>query len=135
MQRQLANSRSPLERRQLAAFVRFYFECSARKLAYTDTGTAFECDNIVITWRVAMLTTIRRLGNSRGILIPKPLLKQAGLEDQAEILVEGNTLIVRRPKPAPRAGWAEASKEIAARGEDRLVLGDFANEADEDWTW
>ena len=82
-----------------------------------------------------MLTTIRRLGNSRGILIPKPLLKQAGLEDQAEILVEGYALIVRRPKPAPRAGWAEASKEIAARGEDRLVLGDFANEADEDWTW
>jgi antitoxin MazE len=82
-----------------------------------------------------MLTTIRRLGNSRGILIPKPLLKQAGLEDQAEILVEGNALIVRRPKPAPRAGWAEASKEIAARGEDRLVLGDFANEADADWTW
>ena len=66
-----------------------------------------------------MLTTIRRLGNSRGILIPKPLLKQAGLEDQAEILVEGNTLLVRRPKPAPRTGWAEASKEIAARGEDR----------------
>ena len=82
-----------------------------------------------------MLTTIRRLGNSRGILIPKPLLKQAGLEDQAEILVEGNTLIVRRPKKVPRQGWAEASKEIAARGEDRLALGDFANEADADWEW
>ena len=82
-----------------------------------------------------MLTTIRRLGNSRGILIPKPLLKQAGLEDQAEILVEGNTLILRRPRKVPRQGLAEASKEIAARGEDRLVLGDFANEADADWTW
>jgi antitoxin MazE len=82
-----------------------------------------------------MLTTIRRLGNSRGILIPKPLLKQAGLEDQAEILVEGNTLLVRRPKKVARQGWAEASKEIAARAEDRLVLGDFANEADADWTW
>ncbi len=82
-----------------------------------------------------MLTKIRRLGNSRGILIPKPLLKEAGLEDQAEILVEGNTLVVRRPKKVPRQGWAEASKEIAARGEDRLVLGDFANEADKDWTW
>jgi antitoxin MazE len=82
-----------------------------------------------------MLTTIRRLGNSRGILIPKPLLKQAGLEDQAEILVEGNTLIVRRPKKFPRQGWAEASKEIAARGEDRLVLQDFANEADTEWIW
>ena len=82
-----------------------------------------------------MLTTIRRLGNSRGILIPKPLLKQAGLEDQAEILVEGNTLIVRRPKKVPRQGWAEASKGITARGEDRLVLPDFANEADAEWTW
>lgn len=82
-----------------------------------------------------MLTTIRRLGNSRGILIPKPLLAQAGLVDQAEILVEGNTLILRQPKKAPRQGWAEASKGIAARGEDRLALPDFANDADEDWTW
>jgi antitoxin MazE len=82
-----------------------------------------------------MLTTIRRLGNSRGILIPKPLLKQAGLEDQAEILVEGNTLIVRRPKPAPRAGWAEASKKLAASGDDKLVWPEFANEADVDLKW
>jgi antitoxin MazE len=82
-----------------------------------------------------MLTTIRRMGNSRGILIPKPLLQQAGLEDKAEIVVEGNTLVLRRPKTHPRAGWAEASKEIARRGEDALVLGDFVNEADADWTW
>jgi antitoxin MazE len=82
-----------------------------------------------------MLTTIRRLGNSRGILIPKPLLNQAGLEDQAEILVEGNILIVRRPKSAPRSGWAEASRQIAARGDDSLVLPEFANEADADLRW
>jgi antitoxin MazE len=82
-----------------------------------------------------MLTKIRRLGNSRGVLIPKPLLKQVGLEEQAEILVEGNTLVLRKPRKTPRQGWAEAAKEIAARGEDKLVLGDFANEADVDWTW
>lgn len=82
-----------------------------------------------------MLTTIRRLGNSRGILIPKPLLEQAGLVGQAEILVDGNTLVLRKPRKAPRQGWAEAAKEIAARGEDRLVLPDFANEADADWKW
>ncbi len=64
-----------------------------------------------------MLIAIRRLGNSRGILIPKPLLKQAGLEDQAEILVEGNTLIVRRPKPAPRQDGLRQ-----ARSSRRLVM-------------
>jgi antitoxin MazE len=82
-----------------------------------------------------MLTTIRRLGNSRGILIPKPLLEQAGLRDEAEILLEGNTLVVRRPKAAPRSGWAEASKQLAALGDDALVLPDFANEADRDLKW
>ena len=82
-----------------------------------------------------MLTRIRRLGNSHGILIPKPLLKQTGLTDQAEILVEGNTLIVRRPKKIPRQGWAEASKKLAASGDDKLVWPEFANEADADLKW
>ena len=82
-----------------------------------------------------MLTKIRRLGNSRGVLIPKPLLKQAGLEDQAEILVEGNTLVIRRPKKVSRQGWAEASKKLAASGDDKLVWPEFANEDDADLKW
>jgi antitoxin MazE len=82
-----------------------------------------------------MLTKIRRVGNSRGILIPKPLLRQAGLEENAEIFVEGNTLVLRQPKREPRSGWAEASKQLAACGDDRLILPEFANEADKDLQW
>ena len=82
-----------------------------------------------------MLTTVRRLGNSRGILIPNRLLKRAGLEDQVEILVEGNRLIVRRPGAARRAGWAEASRKLAASGDDKLLWPGFANEADADLEW
>lgn len=82
-----------------------------------------------------MLVTIRRLGNSHGILIPKPLLKQVGLSDQVEMQVDGNTLILRKPAAAPRAGWAEASKRIALGGDDALVLPDFANESDSELTW
>ena len=82
-----------------------------------------------------MLTKLRRIGNSRGLLIPKPLLDQVGLEEQAEILVEGNTIMLRSPKKPPRSGWAEASKEVAARGEDALVWPEFANEADAELKW
>jgi antitoxin MazE len=82
-----------------------------------------------------MLTTIRRLGNSQGILIPKPLLQQVGLVDQAEMCVEGNALVLRRPKAAPRAGWAEECKTLAAAGDDVLALPEFANEGDGDLTW
>jgi antitoxin MazE len=81
-----------------------------------------------------MLATIRRLGNSQGILIPKPLLQQVGLVDQAEMRVEGDALVLRRPKANPRSGWAEASRKLAA-GDDALVLPEFANEADAELTW
>jgi len=82
-----------------------------------------------------MLATIRRLGNSQGVLIPKPLLQQVGLVDQAEMRVEGDALVLRRPKAAPRTGWAEASMELAAAGDDASVLPEFGNEGDAELTW
>ena len=82
-----------------------------------------------------MLVNIRRLGNSHGILIPKPVLKQVGLSNQVEMEVEGNTIVLRKPAAAPRAGWAEAAKRIAAAGDDALILGEFGNEADSEITW
>jgi antitoxin MazE len=85
--------------------------------------------------RAEMLATIRRLGNSQGILIPKPLLQQLGLEDEAEMRVEGDALVLRRPKAAPRSGWTEASRKLAAAGDDALVLPGFANEADAELRW
>ncbi len=75
------------------------------------------------------------MGNSQGVLIPKPLLEQVGLQDRAEILIEGDALVLRRPKTSPREGWAEAAKAIAEAGNDSLVLGDFPNEEDEILEW
>jgi len=51
---------------------------------------------------------IRRIGNSQGIVIPKPLLAQLGLEGQAEMTIERDALVLRRPAKAVRAGWAAA---------------------------
>jgi antitoxin MazE len=82
-----------------------------------------------------MLATIRRLGNSQGVLIPKPLLQQVGLVDQAEMRVEGDALVLRRPKAEPRTGWAEASRKLAAADDDALVLPEFENEGDAGLSW
>jgi len=82
-----------------------------------------------------MHIAIRPFGNSRGIVIPKPLLTQLGLEDEAELSVENNALIIRKPAQATRAGWSEAAKALAQANDDVLVMGDFGNEADEDLKW
>ncbi len=82
-----------------------------------------------------MKIAIRRIGNSRGMIIPTAILTQLGLEDEAEVTVNDDTLVVRAPKKAVRSGWAAASKELAAAGDDALVMPEFANTGDEELKW
>jgi antitoxin MazE len=85
----------------------------------------------------ALHVTIRRIGNSQGVVIPKPVLTQLGLngETSAEMTVEGGALVLRRLAGPPRAGWAEAAKRIAEAGDDALVMSEFGNAADKDLVW
>ena len=57
-----------------------------------------------------MEVAIRQIGNSKGVVLPKPLLAQAGLQDQsvAEIRVEAGVIILRRASKPVRAGWSDA---------------------------
>lgn len=80
--------------------------------------------------------TIRQIGNSQGIVIPKPLLAQLGLsgDSGAELTVEGDALVLRRPSIRVRAGWAEAARKIAENGDDEPVMGEFGND-DRELNW
>ena len=83
-----------------------------------------------------MHVTIRQIGNSQGIVIPKPLLAQVGLyAGGAEITVEAGELVLRKPAKPVRAGWADAARKIAGTGDDALVMGEFGNEADAEISW
>jgi antitoxin MazE len=83
---------------------------------------------------VAMKVTIRKMGNSRGLIIPKPLLVELALGDEAEMSVKDGALVVSK-RGQPRQGWAQASQQIAAAGDDRLVWPEFANRDDEALEW
>jgi antitoxin MazE len=82
-----------------------------------------------------MHVTIRQIGNSQGFVIPKPVLAQVGLEGEAEMTVEGDALVFRKPAAMPRSGWDVASERIAAAEDDALVMGEFGNDADADLVW
>lgn len=82
-----------------------------------------------------MKATIRKMGNSQGVLIPKAILAQLGLENEVEMEIVNDTLVLRRPRQAPRQGWAEASRQIAGDGDDTLVLGELPNADDAELKW
>jgi len=83
----------------------------------------------------ALPVTVRRIGNSLGIVIPKPVLAQVGLSGQAELTVERGAIVLRKPRKAARSGWAEAARSVANQGEDELLMGEFANTADLELEW
>lgn len=84
-----------------------------------------------------MELAIRDIGNSKGVVIPKAMLLQAGLQGAAfaEAVIEGGHLVLRKVIKPARSGWEAAAAQIAARGEDALVLGEFGNADDERHVW
>ena len=54
-----------------------------------------------------MRVDLIKIGNSKGVRLPKPLLDACGFVDSVELEVRGQQLILS-PSSSPRAGWAEA---------------------------
>jgi antitoxin MazE len=84
---------------------------------------------------MTVTTRIVRIGNSRGIRVPKLLLDEADLPDEVELRAEPGRLVVRAAK-RPREGWAEAARTMRERGDDALVDARTATRFDwTDWKW
>jgi len=83
-----------------------------------------------------MRAELIRIGNSRGIRIPKPLIEQCRLGDVVELRVEDERLIISTQHP-PRYGWEEAFRVAASYGSDPLLLASVPrNQFDlEEWKW
>lgn len=85
-----------------------------------------------------MKTDLVRIGNSRGVRIPKPVIEQCGLGETVDLRVENECVIIS-PGRRPREGWEDAFRAAGAATEDELLLKDegaAANQFDrEDWKW
>lgn len=64
-----------------------------------------------------MLTPLRKIGNSRGVILPSALLAECGIKDgdALDLVLEEGALVLR-PVPHPRAGWFDQA--AAAKDED-----------------
>ena len=83
-----------------------------------------------------MEVAIRKMGNSQGVTIPKPILAQVGLEGAADLQVRDGVIEIRPLRRNPREGWAEDARRLAGHGDDALVWpDDVANAGDGELVW
>ncbi len=87
---------------------------------------------------VAMKAKIIRIGNSRGIRIPKPILEESGLHGEVELQIHEEGIVIR-PLAKHREGWDQAFQSMSVSGDDQLLdeelLSYQSSWDDEEWQW
>ena len=82
-----------------------------------------------------MKTRLVRIGNSRGVRLPKAIIAQAGLTEEVELGVRDGAIVIARATSA-RSGWADAARQMRQRDEDQLLDAPTPTRFDEkEWQW
>lgn len=83
-----------------------------------------------------MKAKIIKIGNSKGIRLPKEMLKEAGLGEEVVLEASRGSIVVR-PASVPRAGWSQVFEEMARNKDDKLLDTEIATTSwdKEEWEW
>ncbi|HYG80398.1 MAG TPA: AbrB/MazE/SpoVT family DNA-binding domain-containing protein [Pyrinomonadaceae bacterium] len=84
-----------------------------------------------------MKARIVKIGNSRGVRIPKLLLERSNLTEEVELEAQDHQIIIRSARQ-PRHGWESAFRAMAARGDDELLDKDsptLTRWDEDEWQW
>jgi antitoxin MazE len=96
--------------------------------------------NIVIIFieGLIMLTTMRKVGNSRGVLIPAAFLASCQIEEQVDMELQDGQIVIKPVKRKLRDGWfvQPASSAALIQEAAEAHAWDSASVADDSaWVW
>jgi antitoxin MazE len=83
---------------------------------------------------ITMKARLVRIGNSRGVRLPKAVIEQAGLGDEIELTVSDRRVVIV-PVHQQRAGWAEAARRLAADSDGLLDAVTPTRFDEDEWRW
>ncbi len=81
---------------------------------------------------------IRRIGNSQGIILPRNLLQQTGIENEADLQVIDGAIVLRPAKSNPRADWDNLFQKAIDAGytPEYDLFENMSNNFDQnEWQW
>ncbi|MEY3670001.1 MAG: hypothetical protein RL258_1396 [Pseudomonadota bacterium] len=80
-----------------------------------------------------MKTSLRRIGNSRGVILPIAVLEALGTPETLNLTVE-NGRIVLEPLKEPRKGWFDNAAYYQSTDEERAWESAPLSD-DSEWVW
>ena len=81
-----------------------------------------------------MRVQVVRIGNSRGIRIPKSVLQECEIIDAVDLSTKGGRVILSPVRSVARESWEAAAVAMAAAGDDAPLLPDVLSD-DEALPW
>jgi len=84
---------------------------------------------------ITMRTSVVKIGNSKGIRIPKAILTECQIEEEVDLILENDRIIIVPFKKNPRSGWEEKFMEMSQFKEDELIISDSLDLDYKDWEW
>lgn len=82
-----------------------------------------------------MKTKLIQIGNSRGVRLPKPLIKEAGLDIEVDIRARKGEIVIS-PVGKTRSGWEDAAKRIHELEADTFLNEGTSTTFDKnEWQW
>ena len=87
-----------------------------------------------------MLTTMRRIGNSRGVLIPAAFLASCQIEDQVDMQLQDGQIVIKPVRRLLREGWFADAGDAppAALAQEQTEAQDWlalSSADDGEWVW
>lgn len=85
-----------------------------------------------------MKIKVVKIGNSKGIRIPKSIIHESGLKSEVELEVNDGQIIIK-PVTTNRASWNIAFKKMAKNKDDVLldkeIILNQSKWDNEEWEW
>ena len=83
-----------------------------------------------------MKAKLIKIGNSKGLRLPKAIIEQCLLGNEIEMEINGNKLVLFSSQDV-RKGWADAFKKMHENSDDELLDNDIIESEwdNTEWTW
>ena len=85
-----------------------------------------------------MITKVIKIGNSRGIRIPKSILEQSRIKDEVELLIKNGSIIIKSVQNK-RENWDKAFNLMSINKDDILLDKEYLEKQNvwnnDEWVW